>query len=73
MFFGTNVYGWTLLARRDGHEWDVERAMADAKAAGISAWEHSFRNADDVAGIAGDALGLCVRRFPRGRSGPRCY
>lgn len=52
MFFGTNVYGWTLLAKRDGQEWNVERAMADAKAAGISAWEHSFRNAEDVGAIA---------------------
>ncbi|WP_439603055.1 sugar phosphate isomerase/epimerase family protein [Devosia sp.] len=63
MFFGTNVYGWTLLARRDGKDWSVESAMADARAAGISGWEHSFRKAEDVEGVAAAAArqGLAMR------------
>ncbi len=55
MFFGTNVYGWTLLAQRDGHEWDVERAMGEAKAAGVSGWEHAFRSAEEVDDISAKA------------------
>lgn len=63
MFFGTNVYGWTLLARRDGQEWDVERAMAEAKKGGLSGWEHSFRKAADVEAISAAAKrqGLAMR------------
>ncbi|OCJ14423.1 hypothetical protein A6U87_26065 [Rhizobium sp. AC44/96] len=55
MFFATNVYGWTLLARRDGRDWDLGQAMADAKKAGLTGWEHSFRIAEDVQHVADTA------------------
>lgn len=63
MFWGTNAYGWTLLAKRDGHEWDIERAMAQAKQAGLNAWEHSFYSADEVPLVAEAARkqGLVMR------------
>lgn len=55
MFFATNVYGWTLLTRRDGRDWDLGQAMADAKMAGLTGWEHSFRKAEDVQLVADTA------------------
>ncbi|MCC5974171.1 MAG: TIM barrel protein [Rubellimicrobium sp.] len=63
MFIGTNVYGWTQIARAEGRDFDRARAMADAKAAGLTGWEDAVRSADDVAGIAADAqaAGLAMR------------
>ncbi|KAM6478042.1 hypothetical protein HDV62DRAFT_371857 [Trichoderma sp. SZMC 28011] len=52
MYFATNVYGWTLLAKRDGHDWDLERAMAEAKLAGVRGWEHAFRSVSEVQEVA---------------------
>ncbi|UKZ74721.1 hypothetical protein TrVFT333_002391 [Trichoderma virens FT-333] len=52
MYFATNVYGWTLLAERDGHDWDLDRAMAEAKIAGVRGWEHAFRSASEVQAVA---------------------
>lgn len=54
MYFGTNVYGWTLLAKRDGHDWNLRNAMALAKQAGVRGWEHSFREVAEVQ-VAADA------------------
>lgn len=52
MYFGTNIYGWTLLAKRDSHDWDLEHAMAEAKQAGVRGWEHSFRQVSEVKATA---------------------
>lgn len=48
MYFGTNVYGWTQLAKRDGREWSLPDAMAQAKRAGIRGWEGAFRQVAEV-------------------------
>lgn len=36
MCVSTYICGWTLLAERDGHAWDFERAIAEAKQGGVS-------------------------------------
>lgn len=63
MFIGTNVYGWTQIARREGRDYDRRRAMRDAKAAGLTGWEDAFASADQVAAVAADAAeaGLGMR------------
>lgn len=55
MYFATNVYGWTLLAKREGYEWNVARAMAEAKRAGVKGWEHAFRTVHEVQPVVEEA------------------
>lgn len=51
MFFATNVYPWTQLAKRNGQEWDLDRAMAETKQAGIRGWEQSFRKVEEIPSV----------------------
>ncbi|NCT11381.1 MAG: TIM barrel protein [Rhodobacterales bacterium] len=63
MFIATNVYGWTQIARAAGRDFDRPRAMADARAAGLTGWEDAFRSVAEVAPVAADAAaaGLVMR------------
>ncbi|SLN61512.1 sugar phosphate isomerase/epimerase family protein [Roseisalinus antarcticus] len=55
MFIGTNVYGWTQIARLRGQDYDRPQAMAQAGAAGLTGWEDAVRSADQVPDLARDA------------------
>lgn len=55
MFIATNVYGWTQIARREGRDYDRPRAMADARAAGLTGWEDAFSTPQEAAAVASDA------------------
>jgi inosose dehydratase len=63
MFIGTNVYGWTQIARLEGREFDRARAMADARSAGLNGWEDSFRTVGEVGDVLAmaQAAGLAMR------------
>jgi inosose dehydratase len=63
MFIATNCYGWTQIAAREGRAYDRPRAMADARAAGLTGWEDAFGETSDPAGVAAEAkaAGLAMR------------
>ena len=63
MFIGTNVYGWTQIAEKQGKDWNRKAAMKDAAHAGFNGWEDAFFSTDDVGPIVSDAAeaGLAMR------------
>jgi inosose dehydratase len=63
MFIGTNCYGWTQIAAREGRAYDRARAMADAAKAELTGWEDAFGETSDPAAVVADAAaaGLAMR------------
>lgn len=61
MTLASNVYGWTQLAERQGRPFTPAWAMGEAKAAGLTGWEHAFETADEVAAIAAAATAAGLR------------
>ena len=55
MTLASNVYGWTQLADRQGIPFTPAWAMGEAKAAGLTGWEHAFDDGREVAGVAAAA------------------